>query len=122
MEQGSEEMRGMCHCGTVKLKVRLCEGAIEDAHRCNCSICLKKGIIMVMALVDGGLEVVEGKDKLTLYTFNTGSAKHYFCSVCGIYTVRYHVLLVPIFIFFFLSIMLNTHNDSVIHNYLNCCQ
>ena len=30
--------------------------------------------------------MVKGADKLTLYQFNTGAAKHYFCSVCGIYT------------------------------------
>ncbi|MDI3509668.1 MAG: hypothetical protein PWQ61_433, partial [Betaproteobacteria bacterium] len=26
------------------------------------------------------------RPSLTLYQFNTGQAKHYFCSVCGIYT------------------------------------
>ena len=30
--------------------------------------------------------VVEGEDKLTLYQWNTKIAKHYFCSICGIYT------------------------------------
>jgi len=34
----------------------------------------------------GGLEVVRGADKLTLYTWGTGTAQHYFCSICGIYT------------------------------------
>ena len=29
-------------------------------------------------------EMVEGEDLLTLYQFNTGTAKHYFCSTCGI--------------------------------------
>jgi hypothetical protein len=33
-----------------------------------------------------GVKVVRGADKLTLYTFNTGTAQHYFCSICGIYT------------------------------------
>jgi hypothetical protein len=32
------------------------------------------------------LAVVKGADKLSLYQFNTMTAKHYFCSVCGIYT------------------------------------
>jgi hypothetical protein len=36
----------------------------------------------------GGIEVIEGADKLTQYSFNTHTAKHYFCSVCGIY--MYH--------------------------------
>jgi hypothetical protein len=33
-----------------------------------------------------GLEILQGADKLSLYQFNTNTAKHYFCSVCGIYT------------------------------------
>jgi len=32
------------------------------------------------------LKIIQGEDKLTLYQFNTMTAKHYFCSVCGIYT------------------------------------
>lgn len=33
-----------------------------------------------------GLKLLAGEDKLSLYQFNTHTAKHYFCSVCGIYT------------------------------------
>ncbi len=33
-----------------------------------------------------GLKVVAGSDKLGLYQFNTMTAKHYFCTICGIYT------------------------------------
>ena len=32
------------------------------------------------------IKVVQGEDKLTLYQWNLKIAKHYFCSVCGIYT------------------------------------
>ena len=28
--------------------------------------------------------LTKGADKLTTYRFNTGTAKHHFCSVCGI--------------------------------------
>jgi hypothetical protein len=31
------------------------------------------------------LELLSGKDFLTLYEWNTRRAKHYFCSKCGIY-------------------------------------
>jgi len=32
------------------------------------------------------LRVRKGADNLTLYQWNTGVAKHYFCKTCGIYT------------------------------------
>jgi hypothetical protein len=34
----------------------------------------------------GDLTVTKGADAISLYQFNTGTAKHYFCSKCGIYT------------------------------------
>jgi hypothetical protein len=44
-----------------------------------------RGAVAVSAPLDG-LKILSGEDKLTLYQFNTKTAKHYFCSVCGIYT------------------------------------
>ena len=32
------------------------------------------------------LIIVKGEEYLTEYRFNTNTAKHYFCSKCGIYT------------------------------------
>ena len=73
-----------CHCGAVRLRLNMPDGLI-DPHRCDCSICRRKGAIVVsVKLAD--LEIATGADRLTLYTWNTGVAKHYFCSVCGIYT------------------------------------
>ena len=33
----------------------------------------------------GELKIVEGEGALTCYQFNTRTARHYFCSHCGIY-------------------------------------
>lgn len=33
-----------------------------------------------------GIRIVKGAERLKLYQFNTQTAKHYFCSNCGIYT------------------------------------
>ena len=44
-----------------------------------------RGAIAASAKLDG-LKILKGADKLMLYQFNTMTAKHYFCSVCGIYT------------------------------------
>lgn len=76
--------KAACHCGAVELEVRLPNGLV-DPHRCDCSICRRRGAIVASApLAD--LKVVKGADALTLYQFNTKTAKHYFCSVCGVYT------------------------------------
>lgn len=34
----------------------------------------------------GGLEIIRGTHALSTYSFNTKTAKHYFCGTCGIYT------------------------------------
>tara|TARA_R110000868_G_scaffold34251_11_gene123796 strand:- start:382 stop:570 length:189 start_codon:yes stop_codon:yes gene_type:complete len=44
-----------------------------------------RGAVAVSAQL-AGLKITKGEDKLSLYQFNTNQAKHYFCSVCGIYT------------------------------------
>lgn len=79
-----KKMNGQCHCGTVKFTVELTDG-LNTARRCNCSYCRMRGAITVSAPLTG-ITVLEGKEKLTEYRFNTRQAAHYFCSVCGIYT------------------------------------
>jgi hypothetical protein len=79
-----EVKKGSCHCGAVEFEVELHHG-LEKLRRCNCSLCRRKGAVMASVLV-GRLKVVKGDDRLTLYQWNTRQAKHYFCSVCGIYT------------------------------------
>lgn len=84
MNPDIKEANGACHCGTVRFHVKLSNG-LHTARRCTCSYCRMRGAVAVSADL-GGLEILEGEDALTLYTFNTGIAKHYFCSKCGIYT------------------------------------
>jgi hypothetical protein len=84
MNKNISEMKGACHCGTVKFHVRLTDG-LNTARRCNCSYCRMRGAVAVSAnLAD--IRITEGEEALTLYQFNTMEAKHYFCSKCGIYT------------------------------------
>ena len=73
---------GSCHCGTVQFEV---EGEPDEFTTCDCTLCTKKNALMYRVHEDQ-LRVVEGEDALTLYQWNTHTAKHYFCRICGIYT------------------------------------
>jgi hypothetical protein len=84
MDLDIETTNGKCHCGRVRFRVRLKDG-LHSARRCDCSLCRMRGAVAVSADVTG-LEVVEGADLLSVYQFNTMTARHYFCSNCGIYT------------------------------------
>jgi hypothetical protein len=72
-----------CHCGSVELELLLPNGF--ELRRCNCSICRRKGAIVGSVLINN-LKILKGEDFLSLYQFNTNTAKHFFCSACGIYT------------------------------------
>ncbi|HAU24060.1 MAG TPA: aldehyde-activating protein [Gammaproteobacteria bacterium] len=76
--------RGQCHCGAVQFEIHNQE-ALEGPRRCDCSLCQKKGVVMGTAGI-ADLIITRGEDKLSLYQWNTRTARHYFCSVCGIYT------------------------------------
>lgn len=78
------DVTGQCHCGGVRFAARLA-GPLEHAIRCTCSACRMRGAVILFAGTDG-LTIIRGADLLTEYRFNTGAARHYFCSRCGIYT------------------------------------
>jgi hypothetical protein len=73
--------QGGCHCGAVRFEV-LAPDEIE-ARECNCSICRMTGFLHLIVAKER-FRLLKGADKLTTYEFNTRTAKHRFCSVCGI--------------------------------------
>lgn len=77
-------MKAACHCGSVSFEVSLPEG-IKGAYRCNCSLCFRKGTIVV-PVPRQALRMIAGADVLASYQFNTKTARHFFCKTCGIHT------------------------------------
>jgi hypothetical protein len=77
-------LNGACHCGAIRFTVMLTEG-FASARRCTCSICRMRGAVAVTSTPDA-FQITEGEGKLATYRFNTRTAEHHFCSVCGIYT------------------------------------
>ncbi len=72
---------GGCHCGRVRFRVRTEQLAALD---CNCSICTMKGFLHLIVAKEA-FTLLAGEGDLTTYSFNTGVAKHTFCSACGVH-------------------------------------
>jgi hypothetical protein len=82
--------RGGCHCGRVRFEVDAPVNILVS--ECNCSVCSKAGFRHLIVPSDR-FRLLSGSDVLTTYSFNTHTAKHQFCSVCGIkafYVPRSH--------------------------------
>jgi hypothetical protein len=82
--------RGGCHCGAVRFEV-LASASIKVVD-CNCSICSKTGYLHLL-VEKSRFHLLQGEEFLTTYRFNTGTAQHRFCKVCGIksfYVPRSH--------------------------------
>lgn len=72
---------GGCHCGRVRFQV--IAPVVLEVYECNCSICSKSGYLHYM-VPRSRFRLLSGEEVLTSYQFNTGTARHLFCSVCGI--------------------------------------
>jgi hypothetical protein len=82
--------RGGCHCGRVRFEVDAPAELVID--ECNCSMCTRTAFLHLIVTADR-FRITQGRDALTNYTFNTGTAQHYFCATCGIkpfYVPRSH--------------------------------
>lgn len=81
---------GGCHCGRVRFEVEA--PARVRVSECNCSICSKTGYLHLVVPAKH-FRLLSGADSLVEYRFNTGTARHLFCSVCGVksfYVPRSH--------------------------------
>ncbi|MEM7135039.1 MAG: GFA family protein [Myxococcota bacterium] len=81
-EQAIESTEGGCHCGAVRYRVSF---SARRALQCNCSICTMKGFLHLIVPEDR-FELLSGKEALATYTFGTHTAKHHFCTRCGIHS------------------------------------
>jgi hypothetical protein len=73
--------RGRCHCGAVTFEI---ESDFPELTTCDCSICRRKNAIMVR-VHESHFRLLSGEELLTEYRFHTRTARHFFCSRCGIY-------------------------------------
>jgi len=82
--------RGSCHCGAVTFEV--CAPDEVELVDCNCTMCRRTGYLHLI-VPEADFRLTSGKRALTTYRFNTRTAKHLFCSICGVkpfYVPRSH--------------------------------
>ncbi len=72
---------GSCHCQAVRFAIVT---DFPELTMCDCSICRRKNALMVK-VHESKFELLAGEEQLTEYRFHTHTARHFFCSVCGIY-------------------------------------
>jgi hypothetical protein len=72
---------GGCHCGAIAFEVEAPARIV--AADCNCSICRMSGFLHLI-VPRSRFRLLQGADQLTEYKFNTGTARHLFCSRCGV--------------------------------------
>lgn len=70
---------GSCHCGRVSFTLH---DEPAEAMQCNCSICRRKGYLLVFSAPDK-FETSASDDDLTTYRFGHGNVRHRFCKTCG---------------------------------------
>lgn len=81
---------GGCHCGRVRYQV-LAPARLQVTE-CNCSICSKSGYLHLIVPAER-FTLLSGREALQSYSFNTHTAKHLFCTTCGVksfYVPRSH--------------------------------
>ena len=82
--------RGGCHCGRVRFEVDA--PASIEVEDCDCTMCRMSGYLHLIVSA-AHFRLLRGEEHLTTYSFNTHTAKHRFCSVCGVksfYVPRSH--------------------------------
>lgn len=73
--------QGSCHCGAIQFEVEAPEEIQCEA--CNCSICAKSDYLHLI-VPRSRFRLLQGERDLRTYTFNTGTAQHLFCAICGV--------------------------------------
>jgi hypothetical protein len=75
--------QGSCHCGAIRFRFR--SETITSGLRCNCSICIRKGVVWSTPYYPrAAIELLSGADAIAVYGFGERCVEHCFCRTCGI--------------------------------------
>jgi hypothetical protein len=73
--------QGSCHCAQVSFEL---DATLNYLMECSCSLCRRTGALWHGAS-DANFRITAGENDLTLYQFNTLTARHYSCRRCGVH-------------------------------------
>src|SRR5689334_3176293 len=74
---------GRCHCDAIRFA--FWSEPILSGLRCNCSLCVRKGIVMSTRYIEqADFELLAGDAAFAVYRFGDRSVDHAFCRVCGV--------------------------------------
>ncbi len=76
-----KEYFGGCHCGEVKYKFTSNDSI--EIWKCNCSICEMHDYEHLF-VAHKDFKIIKGSEQISQYRFGTKSARHLFCTNCGI--------------------------------------
>ncbi|KAI1105858.1 glutathione-dependent formaldehyde-activating enzyme [Jackrogersella minutella] len=83
--EGAKVYTGSCHCGAVRVALKskpLTKDSKDSIMECSCSICNRHGSVWLYPKKNQ--VVIEGKENLGVYLFNTKVFGKTFCKICGI--------------------------------------
>jgi hypothetical protein len=84
-ENPTQTYKASCHCGAFAYSVKTTSLDLESTEvvRCNCSICMRNGYLLIYVPNDDVTFTSGQFEDLKSYTFATHSVAHYFCPTCG---------------------------------------
>jgi hypothetical protein len=80
----TQTYQGSCHCGRVRFELR---ANIDHARVCDCSLCRRRGALNFRVEPEQ-VRFLTPLEDMTLYQWNTMTAKDYFCPTCGMLPFR----------------------------------
>ena len=76
--------QGSCHCGRVRFEI---DATLDHVRVCDCSVCKRRGAL-IHRVEEQDFRLHTPIEDLRVYTFNTHTARDYFCATCGILPFR----------------------------------
>lgn len=75
---------GQCHCGALQLDLT-CQ-PITAGKRCNCSVCIRRGVVMSdVYFPPEAFARIDGRAALSRYVWGDRDMTSYFCATCGVF-------------------------------------